>query len=170
MHRITPNWNETTWHEKWPIQEVLRPAGPRFHPFHPMISRFQDIAHFMIFPSTLMLNFRSAPNEPQTELKWHDMKSSQYMYQSYTLTWLPIFHLLHSTASRFQVITLYDFPIDSHDKISKCYNFFKTLPIAKKSTSLYSTMVTNVFMNFCWHWMKTGGVAFENFQPHVVLC
>ena len=33
---------------------------PNLHPFHSMISRIQDIAHFRIFPLTPMLKFQSA--------------------------------------------------------------------------------------------------------------
>ncbi len=40
------------------------------------------------------------------------------------------------------------FPIDPHVKISKCHKIFKTWPIAKKSNSLYSTMLANVLIKF----------------------
>ncbi len=64
--------------------------------------------------------------------------------------------------------TFYDFPIEFYLKISKCYIFFKTWLIAKK---LYSTMVVNGLMKIDWRWVKpVGGVAFSNFQSHIVLC
>ena len=55
-------------------------------------------------------------------------------------------------------------------KFHKCHKIFKTWTIAKKSDSLYSTMVANVFIKFVWHRMKiVGGPAFRNFQLHMVL-
>ena len=38
----------------------IGPRVPNFHPFRSMLSRFQDIAHFMIFRLTPMLKFQSA--------------------------------------------------------------------------------------------------------------
>ncbi len=76
---------------------------------------------------------------------------------------VPNFRPFRSTIShhdfRDNIHTL-GFPIDSHVKISKCH---KTWPIAKKSDSLYSTIlvVANVFIKFGSHQMKTvGGEAF----------
>ncbi len=72
------------------------------------------------------------------------------------------FYPFRSTISRFRYnIHILGFPIDSHVKISKCHNIFKTWPIAKKNDSLYSTMVANVLIKFGWHQMKTvGGEVF----------
>ncbi len=70
----------------------------------------------------------------------------------------------------FEIFHILGFLIDSHVKISKCHKIFKTWPNAKKSNSLYSTMIANVLIKFGWHQMKTvGGVAFWPFQLHMVL-
>ena len=67
----------------------------------------------------------------------------------------------------FEIFHILGSPFIPIIKISKCHKIFKTWLIAKKSNSLYFTMVANVLIKFGWHWMKTlGGVAFWNFQPH----
>ena len=84
---------------------------------------------------------------------------------------VPNFHPFCSTIiAFFKIFHILGFPIDSHVKMSKCHKICKTWPIAKKSDSLYSTMVANVLIKFGWHWIKTvGGEAFWNFRPHIVL-
>ncbi len=70
----------------------------------------------------------------------------------------------------FEIFHNLNFPIDPHVKISKCHKIVKAWPIAQKSDSLYSIIVANVLINFDWHRMKAvGGVAFWNFQPHMVV-
>ncbi len=44
-------------------------------------------------------------------------------------------------AQPFWDIPYFRFPLDSYVKIQKCHKIFKTWPIVKKSSSLYSTMV-----------------------------
>ena len=56
---MTPNTTQRIKFEKYRIH-FLGPRVPNFHPFHYMISHFQDIAHFKIFLLTSMLNFHSA--------------------------------------------------------------------------------------------------------------
>ena len=63
--------------------------------------------------------------------------------------------------SRYIALHILGFPTDSHVKISKCHKFCKTWPIAKKSNSLHSRMVSSVLIKFGWDPMKTvGEVAF----------
>ncbi len=86
------------------------PRVPNFGPFGSTISRFQNIAHFRIFPLTPMLTFQSAT-------KFLILADCQIIYSFNSLT--------------------------------------TTLFIIKSGSARIKTV---------------GGVAFWNFQPHMVLC
>ncbi len=66
---------------------------------------------------------------------------------------------LRSTCSRYCPFYI---TIDSHIKISKYHKTFKSCLIAKKSTSLYSSMVANVLIKFGSS--TVGGVVFFFFK------
>ena len=66
--------------------------------------------------------------------------------------------------------TFYDFPIVSHVKISKCHKIFNRWHIGKTFITLYFHIAALLIMKFGSDWIKSvGGVAFWNFQPHMVL-
>ncbi len=60
--------------------------------------------------------------------------------------------------------TFYDFPIDSHVKISKCHKIFKFWQIANIYHNFCSLMTPLFIIKFGSDWIKTGGgVGFSNF-------
>ena len=114
--------------------------------------------------------FQSAPYDPKPKSRNRASKvPSICALQDPESQIFVCFALRSSVFEIFHIIFL-GFPIDYHIRISKWHKIFKTWPIAKKSDSLYSTMVAKDLIKFGWHQVKTVGEAFWNVQPHMVLC
>ncbi len=59
---MTPNQTQGAGIKSTLHMCTVVPRLPTFRLFHSTISRFQDIAHFRIFPLTLLLKFQGAAN------------------------------------------------------------------------------------------------------------
>ena len=55
LHQIIPNQTQGIGRQKHPIYVHCRTSIKNFRPFQSLIIRFQDIAHFKIFPLTPVL-------------------------------------------------------------------------------------------------------------------
>ncbi len=86
--------------------------------------------------------------------------------------WVHNFHPVHSHS------TISPFPDNQHFRTFQLNSMLKfwraiiflNLGNCQESNSLYNTIVTNVLIKSGWDRMKSVGVAFWNFQPHMVLC
>ncbi len=56
---MTPNQTQGIGYQSTLHMYTVVPRVPNFRPFRSMVSRFQDIAHFRIFPLTPTLKFQS---------------------------------------------------------------------------------------------------------------
>ncbi len=124
------------------------------------------------FENHRIRNFANCTTWPQNQTQGiRHQKYTQYMCN--VVPQVPNFCPFRSAIGHFQDFPI-DFrglPIDSHVKISNCHNIFKFWQIAKISITVYFPMTALLIIKFGSNQMKTvGGVAFWNFQPHMVLC
>ncbi len=102
---------------------------------------------------------QSAPNDPKPKSR-NRLSKVSFMYALY-YTGSQSFVGFALQSAVFEIFHILGFPIDSHFKISTCHKFCKTGSIAKKSNSLHSPMVSNIFLEFGWDPKKNvGEVAF----------
>ncbi len=77
---MTRNWTQENQDKESTLHtHFLRSRGPNFHLFRSMISSFQEIVHFRIFPLTPMLTFQSATI---FFTKWPIVKKSNHLYST----------------------------------------------------------------------------------------
>ncbi len=187
---------------------------PNFRPFRFTISRFQDIAHFTIFPFTPMLKFQSAtkffgrsakhlwlyfPYDCLIDHKvWlrsvQNCRSSVlesvikesgsrnrasrypiiYVHCSTQCTVAPRvtnFRPFRSTISHFQDIAHFTiFPLTPMLKFQSATKCLILTDYQNIYMTLYSLIAALLIIKFGSDRIKTVGVAFWNFQPHMVLC
>ncbi len=86
---------------------------------------------------------KSAPNDPKPNSSNRSSKVPTYMCT--VVSRFPNFVCFALQLGVFKIFHILGFLTDSHVKISKYHKIFKTWLIAKKSNSLYSTMVANVY-------------------------
>ncbi len=154
------------------IRQIARKSKacipPDYHAFHKFWLKLDESRGSSGFLKILTSEIlQSAPNA-QTELRWPDSKNMRYIWTFLELR-VPNFHPFRSTANTFQDIAHFMiFPLNSILKFQSATYFLKLGWLPKR---LYSTMVVNGLMKIDWRWVKpVGGVAFWNFQTHIVLC